>query len=127
MNTKFVSVIATVLMALVVLPVLAAARGTFQTQLAWAPYGNTNANGFNVYVGTNTGVYTTNYYVAGHSTTNIVIPVQPGATYFAALAAVGGTSTNFYESDLSPEITWSTPPALPVPQGFRQAVTVYIR
>ncbi len=111
--------------------VLAAIQGQFKTTLSWSKYTDANALGLKIYVGNAPGVYTTNYLVPRDST-NLVLDVQPGKTYYAAMVAYAGsmgvsTAPVIYESVPSAEVTWNTPADLATPEGFTQKVTIYIK
>jgi hypothetical protein len=96
--------------------------GSFTTTVAWNPQPEATG-GFRLHLGNaGPGTYFTNYVVpAGAS--NFVFHVAPGTTYRSAIQA---RALDGRESDLSAEITWTTPALLSAPTGYRTTVTVYV-
>ncbi len=119
--------------ALAILCGLAAAQSAtttppqFSTQLQWDPYAGSDAHGFRLHFGFSkdpTGVYFTNYTIAGTSSMSFVFLGQPGVGYRSSIQAF---SLDGRTSAMSKEIAWTNPPAMLAPvTGYRPTVIVYV-
>jgi len=121
-KTKSIISLAVGLLAAASVAVYAQASGHFTTTVVWNSQPEATA-GFRLFLGTSTpGAYFTNYLVPA-GTTSFVFAVSPGTIYRSAIQA---RALDGRESANSPEISWTTPPLLAAPTGYRTTVTVYV-
>ncbi len=88
--------------------------------LGWDMHQDPSVNGYKLFFGVQSRVYTNSITVLGRTTTSAqVTNLVRGVTYYFAATA---TATNGLESDYSVEVSWTTTPLPLPPQNLRVTV-----
>ncbi len=103
--------------SLVLATVSLATAGSSSVTLAWDPSPGPDIVGYTIYLGTNSGNYSTSVYV-GNATSATLSNLVAGATYFFAATA---TDSSGLESEFSNEVSYTVPTVVvpPIPLSIQ--------